>query len=245
VHSIANASFDAWIKHYRPDENSPNTTISYYVKGAVVAFLLDLEIRRLSSGRRSLDDVMRAAFARYSGTRGFTEHEFRALVEEVAGFSLDHFWSSAIDGTGELEYADALESAGLRFRIPSPEAGKAARRATLGAVMKVDSGRLVVSQVRRGTPAHEAGLNVDDEILAIDNFRVRSDQLEGRLEQYVAGDRVTILVARRDRLLHLDLTLGAEPLKTWQLEVDPSATASQRDVLDLWLAPSGIPGRVG
>jgi predicted metalloprotease with PDZ domain len=244
VQSIASASFDAWIKHYRPDENSPNTTISYYVKGAVVAFLLDVEIRRLSSGNRSLDDVMRAAYAKYSGTHGFTEHEFRALVEDVAGAGLDHFWSSAIDGTSELDYSHALESAGLRFRIPSPEAGRSARRVTLGAVTKIDAGRLVVSQVRRGTPAHEAGLNVDDEILAIDDFRVRFDQLEGRLEQYVAGDRVRILVARRDRLLHVDLTLGAEPLKAWQLEVDPSATASQRAKLDFWLAPSGISGGV-
>ena len=245
VQSIASASFDTWIKLYRPDENSPNTSISYYVKGAVVAFLLDLEIRRLSKGKRSLDDVMRTAYERYSGARGFAEHEFRALVEECAGASLDRFWSSALEGTGELDYANALASAGLRFRIPSPDAGQPARRATLGAVTKVDSGRLVVSQVRRSTPAHEAGLNVDDEILAIDEFRVRVDQLEGRLEQYVPGDRVSVLVARRDRLLRLDLTLGAEPLKAWQLEVDPSATASRRAQLDFWLAPSGIPGHVG
>jgi predicted metalloprotease with PDZ domain len=245
VQSIAIASFDAWIKHYRPDENSPNTSISYYVKGAVVAFLLDLEIRRLSKGNRSLDDVMRAAYGKYAGARGFAEQEFRALVEEVACASLDKFWGYALESTKELEYADVLDTLGLRFRVPSPEAGKAARRATLGAVTKVDGGRLVVSQVRRGTPAHQAGLNVDDEILAIDDFRVRAEHLDGRLEQYVPGDRVSILAARRDRLIRLDLTLDAEPLKTWQLEVDPSATDSQRALLDIWLTPSGIPRRLG
>jgi predicted metalloprotease with PDZ domain len=245
VQSIASASFDTWIKHYRPDENSPNTSISYYVKGAVVAFLLDLEIRRLSSGNRSLDDVMRAAYARYGGPRGFTEHEFRSLVEEVAAASLDQFWASALESTDELDYANALELIGLRFRVPAPEAGRTALRATLGAVTKIDDGRLVVSQVRRGTPAHQAGLNVDDEILAIDDFRVRPEHLDGRLEQYVPGDRVSILAARRDRVFSLDLMLGAEPQKAWQLEVDPSATDSQRAVLDFWLAPGGIPGRVG
>ena len=245
VQSIANASFDAWIKHYRPDENSPNTAISYYVKGAVVALLLDFEIRRVSSGTRSLDDVMRAAYDMYSGARGFTEREFRALVEESAGTKLDRFWSSVLEGTGELDYTSALESAGLRFRIPSPEAGRTAGRATLGAVTKIDAGRLVVSQVRRGTPAHEAGLNVDDEILAIDDFRVRVDQLENRMEQYVTGDRVSVLVARRDRLLRVDLTLGPEPLKAWQLEVNPSATQSQRAVLEKWLAQTRIPGHPG
>jgi hypothetical protein len=65
------------------------------------------------------------------------------------------------------------------------------------------------------------------------------------MEQYVAGDRVTILAARRDRLLRLDLTLGPEPLKTWQLEVNPSATESQRAVLEKWLAPTRFPGRSG
>ena len=71
------------------------------------------------------------------------------------------------------------------------------------------------------------------------------DQLDARMEQYVAGDRVSILVARRDRLIRLELTLGAEPAKSWQLEVDPSATAGQRAGLDFWLAPSGHPVRTG
>jgi predicted metalloprotease with PDZ domain len=235
VQSMANASFDTWIKFYRPDENSPNTSMSYYVKGGVIAFLLDFEIRHVSGGTRSLDDVMRVAYGRFSGERGFIEQEFRALVEEVAAARFESFWSSVLDDTGELEYSRALELLGLRFKAPAPEAGKAPRRATLGATTKVDAGRLVISQVRRGTPAHEAGLNVDDEIIAVDDFRVRWDQLDGRMEQYVAGDRVSILLARRDRLVRLDVTLGAEPARTWQLEVNPAATAAQRKLLDQWL----------
>jgi len=245
VHSLVNASFDAWIKFYRPDENSPNTSISYYVKGSVVAFLLDIRIRRASSGRRSLDDVMRAAYAKYSGQRGYSEHEFRALVEDVAGASFESFWLSALEGTGELEYAEALDTLGLRFKTAEPEAGKTPRRATLGTVTRIDGGRLVVAQVKRGTPAHEAGLNVDDEIVAIDDFRVRPDQLDARMEQYVAGDRVSMLVARRDRLTRLDLTLGAEPSKSWQLEPDQAATPEQRAGMDFWLAPGGNPMRMG
>jgi len=243
VHSLVNASFDAWIKFYRPDENSPNTSISYYVKGSVVAFLLDIRIRRASSGRRSLDDVMRAAYAKYSGQRGYSEHEFRALVEDVAGASFESFWLSALEGTGELEYAEALDTLGLRFKTAEPEAGKTPRRATLGTVTRIDGGRLVVAQVKRGTPAHEAGLNVDDEIVAIDDFRVRPDQLDARMEQYVAGDRVSMLVARRDRLTRLDLTLGAEPSKSWQIEPDQAATPEQRAGMDFWLAPGGNPVR--
>jgi predicted metalloprotease with PDZ domain len=239
VQSVTSASFDAWIKLYRPDENSPNASISYYVKGAVVAFLLDLEIRRLSSNRRNLDDVMRVAYERFAGARGFTGEEFRALVSEVAGTSLATFVSAALDGTGELDYT-TLEWLGLRFRTAESAAGKTPGRATLGVATRMDGNRLVVSQVRRGTMAHEAGVNVDDEILAIDDFRVRPDQLDVRMEQYVAGDLVSLLVARRDRLLRLDVTLGPEPPKVWQIEVDPGASQTQRARLDSWLAPSRL-----
>jgi predicted metalloprotease with PDZ domain len=98
-----------------------------------------------------------------------------------------------------------------------------------------DDGRLVVSQVRRETPAIAAGINVDDEILAIDDFRVRADQLPARLDQYRPGDRVTVLVARRDQLLRLPVTLGTEPARAWRLEIDPAITDVQRTRLLTWL----------
>jgi len=102
VQSVELASFDAWIKYYRPDENSSNTSISYYTKGAVVAFLLDAKIRKQTNNARSLDDVMRAAYQRFADTKGFTAAEFRAVAEQVAGASLASFWDSAISGTAGI-----------------------------------------------------------------------------------------------------------------------------------------------
>ena len=207
VQSAEMASFDAWIKDYRPDENSINTSISYYTKGSVVALLLDARVRKATNGARSLDDVMKAAYEKYSGTRGYTADEFRAVVEQVAGVSLKAFWDQAVTGTDELDYKEALETLGLRFRsvaVPAERPGKP----WLGINTRNDAGRLVVSQVRRDTPALAAGLNVDDEILAIDDYRVRADRLDNRLEQYKPGDKVTLLVARREQLLRLELTLG-------------------------------------
>jgi predicted metalloprotease with PDZ domain len=234
VQSAELASFDAWIRYYRPDENSPNVSISYYTKGAVVAFLLDAKIRTATGGVKSLDDVMRAAYAKYSGPRGFTPDEFRRVAEEVAGTSLQAFWDSAIEGTSELDYSEALETFGLRFRAAPGTDG----RPWLGVTTRNDGGRLLVSQVRRETPAMAAGLNVDDEILAIDDFRVRADQLATRLDQYKPGDKVAFLVARRDRLLRLDVTLGAESPRAWRLEVDPAATDAQKARLGEWLRPA-------
>ena len=234
VQSAELASFDAWIKYYRPDENSPNVSISYYEKGLVIAFLLDAKIRNATKGARSLDDVMRTAYAKYAGPRGFTPAELRAVAEQVAGMSLGSFWTTAVEGTAELDYSEALKSYGLRFRAAAPST-----RAYLGATTRNDNGRLVVSQVRRGTPAFEAGLNVDDEILAIDDFRVRADQLPARLEQYKPEDKVSVLVARRERLHRLDVRLAPEPPRQWRLEIDPDASEEQVRQRDRWLKGSG------
>ena len=234
VQSAELASFDAWIKYYRPDENSANTAISYYTKGAVVAFVLDGRIRKATSGARSLDDVLRAAYQKYAETSGFTADQFRAVAEQVAGVSLKAFWDANVTGTAEVDYAEALDTLGLRFRsvtAPADRPGKA----WLGITTRNDAGRLVVSQVRRDTPALAAGLNVDDEILGIGEFRVRADRWDARLEQYKAGDRVSMLVARREQLLRLDLTFGTEPTRGWRLEVNPAVSDAQKSARDRWL----------
>jgi predicted metalloprotease with PDZ domain len=234
VQSASQASYDAWIRQYRPDENSPNVSISYYTKGAVVAFLLDARIRQATGGARSLDDLMRLAFSRFSGARGFTTAEFRKAAGEVAGVDLGPWFAHAVDGTGELDYGEAFAWLGLRFK-PESEDGRE-RKAWLGLTTRNDAGRLVVTQVRRGTPGYDAGFNVDDEIVAIDEFRVRGDQWGGRLEKYRPGQQVSVLVARRDRLLRLDATLGVEPGDPWRIEIDPLATADQVDRRRRWLA---------
>ena len=94
---------------------------------------------------------------------------------------------------------------------------------------------MVVTQVQRGTPAFDAGINADDEILAIDDFRVRVDQLTARLEQYRAGDTVSVLVARRDQLRRISVKLGTEPVRAWRLEVDPSAGDGQKKLFAGWV----------
>jgi predicted metalloprotease with PDZ domain len=231
IQSAELASFDAWIKYYRPDENSVNTSISYYEKGLVIAFVLDAKIRKATGGSKSLDDVMRAAYQKYAGTRGFTPEDFRAVAEQVAGTSLKSFWDAAVTGTAELDYKEALDVYGLRFR----PAGAPSTRAFLGANTRNDAGRLVITQLRRGTPAYEAGLNVDDEILAIDDFRVRADQLAARLEQYKPEDTVTLLVARREQLQRIPVKLGAEPPREWRLEIDGNATEGQARMREKWL----------
>jgi predicted metalloprotease with PDZ domain len=235
---VESASLDAWVKYYRPDENTPNTAISYYTKGAVIAFVLDARIRAATNGAKSLDDVMRLAYSRYSGAKGFTAADFRGVVHEVAGRDFGSWWTSALQTTDELKYDEALDWFGLRFKPVDVSPSSGPGKAWLGATTKNDGGRLVVTQVRRGTPAHQSGLNADDEILAIDDFRVRADGLDRRLEQYAPGRAVTLLVARRDELLRLPVTLGREPSDTWRLEARPDATPEQQAHRKAWTGES-------
>lgn len=234
--SAEQASWDAWIKLYRPDENTVNTSISYYTKGAIVGWLLDARIRHATNGAKSLDDLMRLAFAEFSGDHGFTPDQFKATAEKVAGTPLGDFFRRTVESTEELDYTEALDWFGLRFKQAAPSNGKPPNgppKAWLGAETRIDEGRLIVRSVPRETPGYETGLSVDDEIIAIDDFRVRPDQLAQRLENYKPGDKVSILVARRDQLMRIPLTLGEEP-KKWQLEIRPDATESQKRNLESW-----------
>jgi predicted metalloprotease with PDZ domain len=232
LQSAEQASLDAWIRYYRPNENSGNTGISYYTKGAVVGWLLDAKIRKSTNGRKSLDDLMRLAFSRFSEDKGYTPDQFKATAEEVAGTSLREFFRHNVESTEELDYNEALDWFGLRFR---PRNGNG-NRATIGAETKVDGGRLLVSRVPTGSAAQNAGLNVDDEILAIGEFRVRPDGLATRLGFYKPGDKVMLLIARRDKLERLELTLDSDSPASWQLEVKPDATQEQKTHLEAWLS---------
>lgn len=116
VQTLSQSSLDVWNSENSAVGMDRATTVSYYTKGPVVGFLLDARIRRLTNGRRSLDDVMRSAYARYSGAHGFTPEQFRAVASEVAGTNLDDWFHRALDTTEELDYEDALAWYGLRFQ---------------------------------------------------------------------------------------------------------------------------------
>jgi predicted metalloprotease with PDZ domain len=239
VQPLTQASFDAWIKFYRPDENSKNATVSYYTKGAMVGLLLDVEIRRATGGARSLDDVMRAAWTRFSGDRGFRAEEFRALVSEVADNDLSGFLTRALDTTEDLDFGPALAWYGLRFEAPDEDEPPAG---WLGAETTDEDGRLVVEKVPTNTPASHAGLAAGDEILALDGYRVPPRSLEDRLEAFQPGQTTRLLVARRERLVELSVTFGEDPGERFNLEVDPAASDEAKAHLAAWLSgPTELP----
>jgi predicted metalloprotease with PDZ domain len=235
VQPLGSASFDSWIKLYRPDENTGNSAINYYLKGSLVGWLLDAHLRHLTDGKKSLDDGMRLAFARYSGAHGYTDDQFRAVMSEVAGQDLTSWFHKYVQDVEELDYTEALEWFGLEFKKPDVPKSDNRPKAWIGFITSASAGRLVINQIPRGTPAETAGLSVDDEILAVDNWRVNPDGWGQRLEQYAPGDIVDLLVSRRDQVIRVPVKLGEEPSKKWQLQLNPKATDEQKNHLTSWL----------
>lgn len=242
---LADASFDTWIKFYRPDANTPNSSISYYEKGALVALLLDLRIRAATAGARSLDDVMRRLWVEY-GARdvGFPEGAFEETAADVAGEDLSAFFDRCVRGTEELPYEEVFAAAGLaleRAGPPTTRPGEAPRPELLGGMgLRAEGGRVVVQHVLADTPAQRAGLNAGDELLALDGLRVSLESLAARLAERRPGERVELAVFRRDELLRLDLEVG-EPPQRLVVRRRPGAGAEQAALLDDWLRSGGAP----
>ena len=233
--SLAEASFEAWVRLYRKDENFSNRSISYYLKGGLVGLVLDLEIRN-RTGRKSLDDVMRLLYVEYyrKRGRGFTEEEFRAACEKVAGGPLDAIFDGYCYGTREIDFARYLSYAGLGFKEPATE-DPAARKSYLGISAKTVDGRVRVITVTRQAPAFAQGLNVNDEIIAINGFRVDQELLSARIGEAPPGAVVDFLVSRDGRLLTLPITLGTQEARDYRIERLAKPTPKQKRICEAWL----------
>ncbi|HLM55192.1 MAG TPA: PDZ domain-containing protein [Pyrinomonadaceae bacterium] len=236
--SAEEASFDAWIKYYRPDENTVNSAISYYDKGAILGFLLDLEIRKRSKGAGSLDDVMRSLYKDFfRQNRNYGPEDFQRAAERAAGSSLEDFFRRYIRGREELDYNAALEAAGLRLDTASGADGKPApESAYLGATLLQEGDKLTLRNVPAGTPAYEQGLSAADHVVAVDGYRATRDFLNARLADKRPGDTLAVTVFRADELRTFNVKLGARADATYRIVPVRQPSPEQTRVYEQWLA---------
>ncbi len=235
--SAEESSFDSWIKYYRQDENSVNSQVSYYEKGALLGLLLDLQIRKRSGGAKSLDDVMRYLYTEYfKKNRNYGPVDFQKACELMAGGSLEEFFSRFVRGKEELDYNDALEAAGLRLETNVPGSPRGANdRVFFGADITQDADRLMVERVYAGAPAYEQGLNAGDQIVAIDNMRVTRDFFNARLGEKKPGDLVNLTIFRFDDLSTLLIKLGPAREGTYRIVPVSTQTEAQKKIYRDWL----------
>ena len=225
--SLAESSFDAWIKYYRQDENSPNSVVNYYQKGALVALALDLAIRNQSRGRRSLDDVMRWLWRQWRlagpAYQGVDEDGIIDAVTGATGLDLARVLHAWTDGTRDPDFAALLQTVGIRLQrtlaLDSPHF------ALLGLKVQAAGGDCRVAQVFDGGPAQQAGVSAGDVLVAFDGLRATPARLDALLARYSPGDAVQVMAFRREELQRFELHLATTPPPRFVLEVDARASA--------------------
>src|SRR5690349_283413 len=237
VQSVEESSFDSWVKFYRPDENTINSQVSYYDKGAILGLLLDLEIRKRSNGAKSLDDVLRTLYTDFfKKDRNYTPADFQKICETAAGGSLEEFFRKYVRGVDELDYNAAFEAVGLRLDTALPGAtGQPVQRVDFGADLRQEEDRLMVTRVYAGSAAYDQGLNTGDQIIALDNARVTRDFFNARLAEKKPGDLINLTIFRFDELSTLLIKLGGRSDGTYRIVPVPAQTEAQKRMLRGWL----------
>lgn len=237
--SLTDSSFDAWIKYYRPDENANNSRISYYLKGALIGLLLDVEIRSQTEGAKSLDDVMRQLWQSHRES-GYTNADFGKLVGQVTGLSYDDWLREHLETTQELDFSKMLDWFGLEWKKKDADKDASVEKSPYGNVyvgmdLLATQGKAMVDKVTRDAPASLAGLNAGDELISFDGYRVTAETWTERLNSYKPNDVCKCLVARRGKIVELSLKLASEPETSWKIGRVAKPTEDQEKRWRSWL----------
>ncbi len=212
IQSVADSSYDSWIKYYRQDENSPNALISYYTKGSLVALCLDLTIRQQTNQRYSLDDVMRQLWNDYGkGGIGLGEDEFATVVLRATGCKLNNEIVRWAYKPGELPVKALLETSGIQWTE------KLEAAPDLGLKLVQRGSELVVASAYSGRPGQVAGVSAQDIVVAIDGLKATDVTVKNWLGRQRAGARVQLTVFRRDELMNFSIKLGKPLVSSVQL----------------------------
>ncbi len=233
VQPLSESSFDAWIKLYRPDANSANAQISYYLKGEMVSLLLDLAIRIKHSNARSLNQVMQQLWEKFGKAEiGFTPEQLKSVIESIAGFDLTDFFNRYIHGTEALPFDEYLAGFGLRLQSNEEEGDRAP---FLGLTVKTENGREMIKFVETQSPAQQAGIDPGDELLAIAGFRVGANQLDERLKDYQPGDVIMVAIFHQETLKLCQVKLAKPRPTSYQLVAIAAPSARQQQNFLGWL----------
>ncbi|MDE3208683.1 MAG: M61 family metallopeptidase, partial [Pseudomonadota bacterium] len=215
IQSVSEASFDAWIKFYRQDENAVNSQVSYYAKGALVAFALDMVLRHETQGEKSLDHLMRQLWQQYGSiNRPLIEGEVEVLASGLCGKDLSYFFNQYIRGTEDLPLGDFVTQFGLMLKEDLP------KKSALG--VRFENNSLKIASVLTGSCAHESGLSAGDEIVSINQLRIPVNYFSRHIESYLPDSVITVHAFRNDELRVFEVKLKPLPYSNWSLLIDES-----------------------
>lgn len=227
VQPVAHASFDAWVKAYRPNENSSNTTMTYYSRGSVLASVIDAMIITETDSKKCLDHFLQQLYTTYYEglKRGFSEAEFKMELAKFVGKNMDEFFAKYVDGTEIIPYKEYYTPVGLNVQDITTN------NPSFGASVREEGGKVIVKSVRFGSSAEDAGISVGDEIIGCNGYRVDQAMFEGMMSGMSNFDSCEILVAREEQLFSVKATI--KPYKKPQFLLTKSSANEKR--LHYWL----------
>lgn len=243
VRSAEQASFDSWIKHYVPDANSVNSTVSYYRRGALIGFVTDTAIRRETKNRSSLDTVMRQMYQQYGpggpGRGVYPSGAFEEIVESVAGPQVRAMVEELLQTTRDPDVDAALDWYGLRLnRTPRRTAAEKSGEPVpggFGLSWKADHPRLIIEHIVHGGTAAEAGVLPGDELLAINGLRVLPESIDGRIASLQPDEQVELTLARNGQLLVLSVRVQNAIPEKFEIVTKPKMSQKEKVSLEKWL----------
>jgi predicted metalloprotease with PDZ domain len=214
VQPVAHASFDAWIKAYRPNENSSNTTMTYYSRGAVIGAVLDAYLIQRSKGKQSLDGFMQLLYQKYALDlkRGFSELEFEQELTNYCGEDMHAFFTQYVNGTAIIPYQKYFEPMGLKVTDQTSVLTNFGAALEPGNVLKVRT-------VRSGSAAEDAGISVGDEIIGCDGFRIDKAGLENKYNNLQPGVSMELLLSRDGKLFSTKLVMKTYAKPQFSLQI--------------------------
>lgn len=250
--TIIEASFDAWIKYYQPNENASNALVSYYLKGTLVGLLIDLALRQFSENKVSLDNVMRLLWQEYGEKGvGVPEGKIEEIISKLGGEKIAPYVFDALHTTKELPLDSFLKHVGVTLKlrgavtnddiggkkILTPSLDNATfKQGIFGFSIQRVQSRVFVTQVLEDSAAQSAGISAQDEIIAINGLRVDSDSFDKIAKRLNVNQEVKVHFFRQDILKEKQVTLKVPPLDTAELIFQEGLTEEQKRNIDLWLS---------
>lgn len=243
--SLEEASFDAWIRFYKPTEFTPNSTVDYYEEGALVGLMMDAQIRLGSKGAKGMEDLFALLWQRH-GEKGLTDADIRKAYQELSGLDPEPFWNAHIRHSGPLDPA-AIEAAyGLKFEARAPweslppedlKDASLARFAKgfVGLEFGSSPDAATIKNVIPGSPAFESGLSYGQEILAVDGWRTASGtEVQQRIADVPVGGKAEFTVADRGRVKTIAVPVIENPRRAFRILPDPKASEAQKAMFTKW-----------
>lgn len=227
--SLFESSYDTWIKFYRQDENSKNSQVSYYTKGALVALMLNIEIIISSNCEKSLDDALKALWEDYkkNSSKGFTNERVKEICESLAGKDLTDFWDKYLMGLDELPLFDYFKKAGLEAKNVNEDL------VTFDIETSQANGKVLITKVYAGGCGFTGCLNTGDEIIAINDIRIEKDY-DKILKEYKHDDEVKVLINRKGFIKEFIIKL-TPAIPKYEISEMENMTDDQRKILNKWL----------